>query len=163
MMGQPIILLFVHDPLAICAPLLAEVTRHQDDPGCELTILVVACGDVPVHPDEVAASGLRNVVIDEGARVTRAYGCAQVPSAMLIGVDGRAVDRAHGVDEVRRLLVRTCGTPLDTEGSADQPDPDGAAQQVILACFDEASRPDVEAEAEEAEALRRYLRDRGRW
>jgi hypothetical protein len=77
---------------------------------------------------------------------------------VLIGVDGRIVRMVSGADDVRRLLLETCGGPGGREhGTAGHRRAGPVADAILSRCDD---LPHAEAEAEEAEALRRYLRQR---
>ncbi|HEY0411252.1 MAG TPA: hypothetical protein VGE42_13405, partial [Candidatus Dormibacteraeota bacterium] len=149
----PILLVFVDDPSVPYSPVLAEVARLQADPACEVTILVIGSGEVTVDRRRLSAHGLRNVAMDHTGQVRRAYDCREMPSAVLIGVDGRiARDVVHGARAVRRFLDDACD-PGQRAGAVVHGSEDGAPREVVT-WLDVPTG--LTADARENETLRRY-------
>jgi hypothetical protein len=154
--GQPILLLFVEDPFSAFSPLLAEVAHLQAEPCCTVTIVVIGPGST-LWSERVAAQGVRNVLVDEAAKVGLAFGCQRTPSGVCVGVDGRIARAAvHGAEAVLRLLHET-GALVDDAGelaevTKGRAAPSGPRSAVLW--LDGSTS--LDADAEEAAMVRRF-------
>jgi peroxiredoxin len=160
--GQPILLLFVEDPSSACSPLLAEVAHLQAEPCCELTIVVIGPGST-LQSERLAEHGVRNVLIDEAATVSLAFGCQQTPSGVFIGVDGRIAHTAvHGAEAVRRLLHEACALVDDAGDLAEVMIGRAALSSPPSTLLWLDGSTSLDAEAEEAAVVRRFRLARAR-
>jgi methylamine dehydrogenase accessory protein MauD len=125
--GRPLLLLFTSPSCGPCKTLLPTAVEWQREHAHELTIAVASGG----APDDVRAEaeelGLRDVLVDEGLDLYRAFQANGTPSAVLVTPDGRIGSRvASGSEWIQQLFAQTLegdieaeqGLPLGTKAPA---------------------------------------------
>jgi thiol-disulfide isomerase/thioredoxin len=122
-LGRPALLVFTSPTCGPCAVLMPDVARWQRDHAAELTVALVADGDVGAVRADAQEHGLEHVLLDTGRDVYEAYDANGTPSAVLVGDDGRVASwLASGPDWIGTLvgealdgLGRTPGLPIGAE------------------------------------------------
>ncbi|CAA9548012.1 MAG: hypothetical protein AVDCRST_MAG33-637 [uncultured Thermomicrobiales bacterium] len=103
--GKPLVLVFSDPDCAPCHALLPEVAQWERQYANDLTVAVVARGDMAANRDSAAAHGPGLVVMDADQAVSRAYNLAGTPSAVLVLEDGTiGAPTAWGSTHIRELF-----------------------------------------------------------
>jgi hypothetical protein len=110
--GHPALLVFSDPGCGPCSAFAPRLAEWQRDLGGELSVWVVARGDLEDNRARAGEHGLANVVLDADGAVADAYGYLGTPSAVLVGADGRIASpvaaAAYGIEA---LVADLTGAP----------------------------------------------------
>ncbi len=106
--GRPVALAFSDPSCAACQPMLAKLAHLRADRGDELAVAVVTRGDVAENRRRLNGHAFDAVLLQNQHEVAEVYHAHRVPSAVIIGADGRiASSVAVGERAIELLLADT--------------------------------------------------------
>jgi peroxiredoxin len=110
--GRPVLLVFSDPGCGPCSLLAPRLAEWQRDLRGQLSVWVVARGDLEENRAKAAEHGLRDLVLDADEAVADAYRTQGTPSAVLVGADGRVASpvavAAYGIET---LVAELTGAP----------------------------------------------------
>ncbi len=120
--GRPALLVFSDPRCGPCSALAPRLAGWQRELVGELSVWIVARGDLEENRVKAAEHGLANVLLDADERVAAAYRAQGTPSAVLVGADGRIASpvavAAYGVE---LLVAGLTGAPPPTPPPVVEP------------------------------------------
>jgi methylamine dehydrogenase accessory protein MauD len=110
--GRPLALAFAEPGCAACESLPALLARLQAARDGELDVALISRGSREENEAKLGAERLTTVLLQSEREVALQFGVASVPSAMMIGPDGRVASRlAIGPAKIEALLGATSDAP----------------------------------------------------
>lgn len=105
-LNRPILLAFFHSDCTECGLLFPEVAEWQRDYGHRVTVAVVAGERTNALAERArAVNALR--ILTGGSDVIRGYHAQAMPSAVLVGPDGKVASKVFSGAEAMRILLST--------------------------------------------------------
>jgi hypothetical protein len=108
--GRPVVLVFSSAHCPSCADLWPDIGPWQREPAPYPAVVVVATGSATAIELKLMGSGVRDVVLAEGAGLAEAYRVAGIPSAVVVS-PARTVDSdtVTGPAAIRDLVRQQAG------------------------------------------------------
>jgi peroxiredoxin len=112
---RAVLLVFSESTCAACQELMPRLAAWQQRLDRQLAIAVVSADSPESTFGTARDHGLHTVLVDEGRRVSLAYGITATPSAVLVDAQERiGAIPARGADEIAVLIERAIATGEET-------------------------------------------------
>ncbi|HYI25847.1 MAG TPA: redoxin domain-containing protein, partial [Thermomicrobiales bacterium] len=112
MPGKPVLLVFTDANCGPCTALMPEIGGWQRDKADDVTVAVIARGDIESLRAKTAPYGVSRVLLQDDREVATAYNSTPTPSAVLVRPDGTiGGPAALGADAIRHLVTQATAPP----------------------------------------------------
>lgn len=115
--GRPVAFVFVHPGCVQCRELMPELARWQVSLARDLPVHVVVNGERSQIRELAAEHGLANVIVQADNAVSKRFGIAGTPAAVIVNPERAMGSRpAMGVAAIEELIRRTLREPHGDAG-----------------------------------------------
>jgi len=105
--GLPLLLIFSDAHCSACAQLWPDISRWEQQCAGTLTVAVICGGPPPLVEMKLVGTSVTNVLLAGEAKLTDLYSLSLIPSAVIVGSDGRIdSEGAVGIPAIRSLVAQ---------------------------------------------------------